>query len=208
MRMDNILIINYDLNNITSISNVLKKIGHNPIISSDPSKLRSAAKIILPGVGSFDSAIKILENYGWKDRLREFVEKYEIPLLGICLGMQLLAESSDEGSPIEGLGLIKGNIKKLEKNNSNEKVPHIGWNEVNQKKESIIFQNIPNNTDFYFVHSYHYKINNHEEVLGETPYCGNFVSVINKSNIFGVQFHPEKSAKYGIQLLKNFININ
>ena len=107
--MDNLLIINYDLNNIVSVSNALKKIGHNPIISSDPSKLRSAAKIILPGVGSFDSAIKILENYGWKDRLREFVEKYEIPLLGICLGMQVMFRSSEEGE-LKGLGIFDSRI--------------------------------------------------------------------------------------------------
>lgn len=206
--MSEILIINYDLNNITSVYNALKKLGHNPIISRNPLDLKLANKIILPGVGSFDSAIKKLENYGWKEKLKGYVDRYEIPILGICLGMQLLAEGSDEGHPIEGIGLIDGSVKKLLKNNSNEKIPHIGWNEVNQIKESILYKNIPNNTDFYFVHSYHFKVNHLREAIGETPYCSKFVSVINKLNIYGVQFHPEKSGRYGIKLLENFINVN
>ena len=122
--------------------------------------------------------------------------------------MQLLALSSDEGKPQEGLGLIDGNIKKLVNINSNEKIPHIGWNQVNQKQKSRLFNNIPDSIDYYFLHSYHFMIQNPNEIIGETPYCGKFISAVNRSNVYGVQFHPEKSAKYGLQLLTNFLNIS
>ena len=204
--MSQVLIINYELNNINSISNAVSRLGFNYNISNSPFDLKKASKIILPGVGSFDIAMKVLKKNGWVDALNSYSKNYEIPILGICLGMQLLASNSEEGKPCDGLCLVPGKIKKLEQT-KNEKIPHVGWNELNQKNKSELFDQIPNHSNFYFVHSYHFSTKNESMVIGKTPYCGEFISAYNHKNIFGVQFHPEKSGKYGLLMLKNFLRL-
>jgi imidazole glycerol-phosphate synthase subunit HisH len=205
--MNNILIIDYSINNTRSIFNSVKKVGFDPFVSSSPKDLTRASKIILPGVGSFDVAMKILIENGWKEELLSYRDKYGVPLLGICLGMQLFSNKSSEGTGSSGLGLIKGNVSKIIPSNA-EKIPHVGWNSVSQIRPSPLFDNIPDNCDFYFVHSYKFDVGNESNAIGSTPFSGSFTSVINDSNAYGVQFHPEKSSKYGLKLLENFLRIN
>tara|TARA_B100001996_G_C18626269_1_gene579890 strand:+ start:707 stop:1324 length:618 start_codon:yes stop_codon:yes gene_type:complete len=205
--MNNVLIVDYNINNTRSIFNSVKKVGFNPFVSRSPKDLSKASKIILPGVGSFDVAMKILIENGWREELLSYIHKYGIPILGICLGMQLLANKSSEGAGSSGLGLINGNVSRITPKNS-EKIPHVGWNSVSQIRPSPLFNNIPDNCDFYFVHSYKFDVAIESNAIGATPFSGSFTSVINHSNAYGVQFHPEKSAKFGLKLLENFLRIN
>ncbi|MBD3231347.1 imidazole glycerol phosphate synthase subunit HisH [Candidatus Dependentiae bacterium] len=203
----NVLIIDYGMGNLGSISRFLQECGANVFISNDPKDLCSAEKIILPGVGSFGGGINNLRKLGFIDPLAIEVKKNKIPLLGICLGMQLLANVGTEGVVCKGLGFISGRVEKLEKQNEKESVPHVGWNEIHIKKESELFKNIPNKSDFYFVHSYHFVPANNNGILTVTPYCGQIISSVNCENIYGVQFHPEKSVPWGFELVKNFLNL-
>ncbi|MFA6552390.1 MAG: imidazole glycerol phosphate synthase subunit HisH, partial [Candidatus Paceibacterota bacterium] len=147
------------------------------------------------------------EDRGFIKPLRFYALEKKIPFIGICLGMQLLADRGNEGGETAGLGLISGQVKKLEPKSLSEKIPHIGWNDVNKTKENKIFEGIPNGSDFYFVHSYNLIPKDKKDILAVTPYCGGFVSVVGKDNIYGTQFHPEKSSRAGFQLLKNFLNM-
>ena len=200
-----IIIIDYGIGNLASVHRSLQVCGVNAVVSDNPDDLKTATGIILPGVGAFIDGITQLRTKGWVQSLQEEVISNKIPLLGICLGMQLLAESSTEGKgETEGLGFIKGRVVRFEPTSLNEKIPQVGWNEVTQKTPHKLFGSIPNHKDFYFVHSYHFIASDQAEVLGTTPYCGEFSSVLAKDNIFGAQFHPEKSQAAGLQFLKNF----
>ena len=198
-----IVIVDYGMGNLGSIKNMVKKIGYDAIISSDPSDLLSAKKIILPGVGSFDNGVKNLDELGLKKIIIDLVETKQVQILGICLGMQLLGKTSDEGS-LEGLGLIDGQVRKFD--NNQIRVPHMGWNTVNLKKKSHLFKDMYNQENrFYFVHSYYFECNDEEDILTTTTYQKDFVSSLHKENIYGTQFHPEKSHKFGMSLLNNFL---
>ena len=133
--------------------------------------------------------------------------KKNVPFLGICLGMQLMATHGEEGGATDGLGLIEGDVIRFKATDPHERIPHIGWNEVHIVKDSPLMKEIPNDRDFYFVHGYHMEVKNKEDVIAETPYCGSFVSIIGRGNVYGTQFHPEKSQKLGLQLLKNFLSL-
>ena len=170
-------------------------------------QLKNSKKIILPGVGSFDWAINLLDKSGMRNTLDKLVLESKIPVLGICVGMQLLADKGFENGECIGLGWIEGTVEKFEKNNNNQRIPHIGWNEVNFEKETSIFAGVESGEDFYFVHSYHFVCKNSTHIIGTTPYCGEFVSAVKKNNIYGVQFHPEKSQEPGFSLLRNFLSI-
>jgi glutamine amidotransferase len=202
----NIGIIDYDAGNIDSVKRAVQECGKKPFIAENASFLKNASHIILPGVGSFFEGMEKLKQKGFIEGIKEHVVKKKIPFLGICLGMQLLATKGTEGGKTNGLGLIDGQVILL-KSTQNERIPHIGWNEVIFKKGSPISKNIESGVDFYFVHSYHLIPDNQEDILAVTPYCGEFVSAVSKGNIFGVQFHPEKSQTDGFQLLKNFLNM-
>lgn len=201
----NVLIIDYGMSNLGSIKRSLEECGAIVKISDNPKDLCTATRIILPGVGAFSDGMKNLRNKGWIDPIKYEISNNQISILGICLGMQLLADRSYEGGDFEGLGLIHGEVKKLDSPNKKERVPHMGWNEVYKLKTSPLLNNIPNGSDFYFVHSYHFVANNPDHVIASTPYCGEFASVVQMDNIMGTQFHPEKSQLYGFQLLKNFL---
>lgn len=195
------------MGNVASIANMLRRIGgYGTVITSEPAILKKAHKIILPGVGSFDYGMSSLYSLGITDVLLEKVTVDKTQLLAICLGMQLLTERSEEGE-LPGLGLIKGSVKKFATEWEGKKriVPHMGWNYVYPKKETSLFMNSPEEMRFYFVHSYYVECKDHNDIVATTVYGQEFASAIGRNNIYGVQFHPEKSHKFGMNLLKNFM---
>ncbi|MBN1899482.1 MAG: imidazole glycerol phosphate synthase subunit HisH [Spirochaetes bacterium] len=200
-----VCIIDYGMSNLGSIKRALEECGAEAFVSGDPHDLTRCERIILPGVGSFADGMKNLIERGWVEPLKQEVLKNKIPLLGICLGMQLLARRGYEGGETQGLDLIPGEVRLLQPTSKNERIPHIGWNEIYRIKDNPLFNHIPDHDDFYFVHSYHFVPDDKENIITQTPYCGEFVSSIHLNNILGVQFHPEKSIPLGFQLLKNFL---
>jgi imidazole glycerol-phosphate synthase subunit HisH len=201
-----IAIVNYGLGNIGSIKNMLKRIGVEAETIANPSDLAKASKIILPGVGAFDTGMQYLTDHGWIEKLNQKVLVEKIPTLGICLGMQLMTQRSEEGL-LPGLGWVDGEVVRFP--SSSLKVPHMGWNVVNvENTDKSIFANegAPE-LRFYFVHSYYVSLANPTYQLGETSYGQKFTSAFHKGNIYGVQFHPEKSHKFGMRLLKNFASL-
>ncbi|MFA6980582.1 MAG: imidazole glycerol phosphate synthase subunit HisH [Ignavibacteriaceae bacterium] len=203
-----IVIIDYGLGNLGSILNMLKRIGVDSIISNDKKLIENADKIILPGVGSFDSGMSNLKKAGLVNILERKVLVDKVPFLGICLGMQLITRKSEEGE-LNGLGWIDAETKKFDSTIQDKKmiIPHMGWNKVYPVSDCLLFNDMDNEMRFYFVHSYYVHCENKEEIAGETDYGSRFTSVIQKENIFATQFHPEKSHKYGLTLLKNFVGL-
>ena len=198
-------IIDYRAGNVGSIQNIIKYVGGNSFISSDIQELSRADKLILPGVGSFDYGVEQLRKYNLDKFIIESASKKGVPLLGICLGMQLLGKSSDEGK-LEGLGLFDAKIKKFNIEDKKYKIPHMGWNSVEiTKKNKLLSQS--RFYKFYFVHSFFFEPKVDEIVFGVTNYSKNFTSFAHSKNIYGVQFHPEKSHKYGMELFENFLNL-
>ena len=187
---------------------MLKKVGADSIITSESSVIEKATKLILPGVGSFDDGMKNLNELGLIEILNKKVIGEKIPILGICLGMQLLTNGSEEGI-FPGLSWISGQTIrfKFENENNNLKIPHMGWNSVDLKKESSLFKEMSPDPRFYFVHSFHVNCNDKQDVLTKTFYGHEFVSAVKKDNIMGVQFHPEKSHKFGMKLFENFAKL-
>ena len=203
-----IIILDNFMGNANSVSNMIKFIGNDCKVSSDISDVKTASRIIMPGVGSFDNSMKILKsNLRLLDALKEKILIKKTLVLGICVGMQIFFDKSDEGKE-KGLQWIEGDVVSFKKIEDNLKVPHMGWNNVNIKKNNIIINNKLNEEfRFYFVHSYFVKCKYKKHSIGSTFYGQNFTSIVNKENIFGVQFHPEKSHKFGMQLFKNFLSM-
>lgn len=201
-----IYIIDYGMGNLLSVQRAIEECGFDALISSDPKDAEIATHLILPGVGAFEDGMKNLAATGWIEGIQKYVATGK-PLLGICLGMQLMMSTGYEGGVFQGLNLIEGEVIKLIAGSTNEKIPHVGWNEVRVLNESSLFNRIENDSDFYFVHSYHVVPKIKEQILAVTDYCGSFVSVINRNNVYGVQFHPEKSGKSGFKLLTNFFEL-
>ena len=199
---DVITIINFGMGNIGSLVNMFNRIGAKTEVTSKMEVIAKAKKIILPGVGKFDTAIERIDELGIRNLLLKKALIEEIPFLGICLGMQLLLDSSEEGSSM-GLGIIPGKAIRFPRNNS-LKVPHMGWNTVSIKSHNKLTYNLSENLQYYFVHSYYVKVNNVAHSFMTSNYHLNFDSGIVHRNIFGLQFHAEKSHKYGIEILKNF----
>jgi glutamine amidotransferase len=201
-----IVIIDYGMGNIGSIVNMFKYLGIDALVSSDKEIISSADKLILPGVGNFDRAVENINSLNLDDTIKEMALVKKVPFLGICLGMQLMCKESEEGKLI-GLSLVDAVVKKFNfSKDSNLKVPHMGWDYVDKQKESTIMNDLDNRSKFYFVHSYFVSCEDVSDVLTYTTYGKEFVSSFEKDNIIGVQFHPEKSHRYGISLFKNFIN--
>ena len=202
-----VTIIDYGVGNLNSIKNMLKKIGVDSVISSQSTDIENAEKLILPGIGSFEYGMKKLRSSEFFQSLQQKVLQNKTPILGVCLGAQLLLNGSEEGQPVEGLGWIDGKAVRFDQDKmaDNFKVPHMGWNELTIKKESTLFTNMYPDQRYYFVHSYHMVCNQQADILAESNYSYNFVAAVEKQHIVGVQFHPEKSHKFGMKLYENFI---
>ena len=201
-----VAIVNYGVGNLASIQNMLKKIGAPSRITSLKSEIQEAKKIILPGVGAFDTCASKLMESGLLPVLQEKVLIEKTPVLGVCVGMQLLVDGSEEGQ-LAGLGWIKGKTVKFEKSLMGDhlKVPHMGWTDIQTKKTSRLFTGMEEASRFYFVHSYYVQPNDPEDVLATAQYGSDFTCAVEHENIIGVQFHPEKSHKFGMKLLHNFV---
>jgi imidazole glycerol-phosphate synthase subunit HisH len=204
--MNRVAIIDYELCNLDSIRRAVAECGGAPAIARVPDDLVSSDRIILPGVGHYAAAMANLRKQGLIGAIRKELTQRPRPLLGICLGMHLLMNGSAEGGATEGLGLIAGQVARLQPTSPAERIPHVGWNEVWPVKKSPLLAGIRPGTDFYFVHSY-YAVVPQEDVVATSPYCGKFTSAVEHDRIMGVQFHPEKSQDAGFQLIKNFLSL-
>jgi len=203
-----ITIIDYGLGNIKAFVNLYKRLNIKTLVAHTAADLKDATKIILPGVGAFDYAMSQLNSSGMRDELDNQVIANKVPILGICVGMQILAKSSDEGK-LPGLGWIDGEVKLFDSNSIPYKtrLPHMGWNSINPMKKNKLLEGICINYRFYFLHSYYFACNNSDDIIATTGYGVTYASAINHDNIFGTQFHPEKSHSNGIQLLHNFASL-
>jgi imidazole glycerol-phosphate synthase subunit HisH len=200
-------IVDYGVGNLASMQNMLKKIGVPSLITSSERDIAIAEKLILPGVGAFDTCVEKLQQSGLMEVLNKKVTIEKIPVLGVCVGMQLLAQGSEEGK-LPGLGWIEGKIVKFKQEQlpANTKIPHMGWTDVVVAKQSKLFDDMYDEPRFYFVHSYHAQLSDESDALVYADYGYRFVAAVERANIMGVQFHPEKSHKFGMKLLGNFAN--
>ena len=198
-----IVIIDYGAGNLRSVINALRTLGHEPEVGSSPRQIALATAVILPGVGAGGPAMEELDKLNLSDALRRRVEQ-KLPLLGVCLGLQLLMSATEEGGLVPCLGIVPGLVKMLPEDG---KIPHMGWNQVKQVKAHPIFEGIPDNANFYFVHSYYAEPEGESSVIGTTEYGVNFCSVLAKDNLIATQFHPEKSGANGLKFYANFIKL-
>ena len=207
----NVTIVDYNSGNIISVINSFKEVAKNKVkieVTSDLKKIKSSDKVVLPGQGSFKSCVDALNNInGLVETLNEFSISNKKPLLGICVGLQMFADIGYEETETKGLGWISGKVSKINNLNGKFKLPHIGWNQINIVKDSKIFKDIENNSHMYFVHSYEFIPNDKNVISATTNYSTNIVCSVEKENIFGTQFHPEKSDQAGLKIINNFINL-
>ncbi|MDD5596086.1 MAG: imidazole glycerol phosphate synthase subunit HisH [Candidatus Omnitrophica bacterium] len=201
-----IAIIDYGMGNIHSVEKALQSFGEKTLIANSPEALKNCEKIVLPGVGAFDDAMLELKKQGLIAGIKEEIKKKKV-FLGICLGMQLLFEQSQEAKEEKGLGILSGDVKKFSEK-SGQKVPHMGWNQLKIKNQACpLLKGIPDNSSVYFCHSYYPDPQEAQAIATTTDYGINFASIVWKDNIYGVQFHPEKSQEIGLKMLKNFIEL-
>jgi len=207
----NIAIVDYKSGNISSVINSFHEVAKDKVkieVTSDIKKIKSSDKVVLPGQGSFKSCVDGLKNInGLVDTLNEFTINNKKPLFGICVGLQMFADTGYEETETKGLGWISGEVSKIDNQNGKYKLPHIGWNQINIVKNSKIFKNIENNSHMYFVHSYEFIPEDKNVISATTDYSSNIVCAVEKENIFGTQFHPEKSDKIGLEIINNFIKL-
>ena len=207
----NVTIVDYNSGNISSVINSFKEVAHDKVnikVTSDLNKIKLSDKLVLPGQGSFKSCIEALNDIeGLVETLNEFAVTNKKPLIGICVGLQMFADVGYEEIETKGLGWISGTVSKIDNQNGAYKLPHIGWNQINIVKDSRIFKDIENNSHMYFVHSYEFIPDNKDVISATTDYSSKIVCSVEKENIFGTQFHPEKSDKIGLKIIENFINL-
>jgi len=207
----NVTIVDYNSGNISSVINSFKEVAQDKVnieVTSDLNKIKLSDKVVLPGQGSFKSCVDALNKInGLKDTLNKFIAINKKPLLGICVGLQMFADTGYEETETKGLGWISGKVSRIDNQNGKYKLPHIGWNQINIVKESKIFKDIENNSHMYFVHSYEFIPEDKNVISAITDYSSNIVCSVEKENIFGTQFHPEKSDKMGLKIIDNFINL-
>jgi glutamine amidotransferase len=203
-----ITIIDYGSGNISAIGNIYERLNIDYKIAKSPSEIIGAHKLFLPGVGAFDETMILLENSGFRKALDIEVLINKVPIIGICVGMQVLGVSSEEGK-LPGLGYIKGHVKRLDENLIMNKpsLPHMGWNDISLIYQSPLFEDIDTEIGFYFLHSFYFECDNYSDIMATTEYGQSFASAINHKNVYGIQFHPEKSHHNGVSLLKNFANL-
>ena len=206
-----VTIVDYSSGNISSVVNSFKEVAQNKAkieVTSDLEKIKASDKIVLPGQGSFKSCVDALNKIsGLNDALNEFVTVYKKPLLGICVGLQMFADVGYEETETKGLGWISGKVSKIDNQSGKYKLPHIGWNQINILKNSRIFKEVENNSHMYFVHSYEFIPKDNRVISATTDYSTKVVCSVEKENLFGTQFHPEKSDKTGLKIINNFINL-
>ena len=207
----NVIIVDYNSGNVSSVINSFKEVAKDKVnieVTSDLNKIKSSDKVVLPGQGSFKSCVNALNKIdGLSNSLNEFAISLKKPLLGICVGLQMFADIGYEETETRGLGWISGKVSKINNQNGKYKLPHIGWNQIKIIKDSKIFKDIENNSHMYFVHSYEFIPDDKDVISATTEYSSNIVCSIEKENIFGTQFHPEKSDKMGLKIIKNFLNL-
>ena len=207
----NVTIVDYNSGNISSVINSFTEVAKGTVnleVTSDLNKIKSSDKVVLPGQGSFKSCIDALNSInGLTDTLNEFVINKKKPLFGICVGLQMFADVGYEETETKGLGWISGKVSKIDNKNGKYKLPHIGWNQINIVKDSKIFKDVGNNSHMYFVHSYEFIPEDKKVISATTDYSSKVICSVEKDNIFGTQFHPEKSDKIGLKIIENFINI-
>ena len=207
----NVTIVDYNSGNISSVINSFKEAAKDKVnieVTSDLNKIKSSDKVVLPGQGSFKSCVDALNSInGLVEILNEFAISNKKPLLGICVGLQMFADIGYEETETKGLGWIAGKVSKIDNQNGKYKLPHIGWNEINIVKDSKIFKDIKNKSHMYFVHSYELIPDDKNVITATTDYSSNIICSVEKENIFGTQFHPEKSDKLGLQIINNFMNL-
>ena len=206
-----VTIVDYNSGNISSVINSFKEVAKDKVnieVTADLNKIKSSDKVVLPGQGSFKSCVDALNKInGLTEALTEFAINNKKPLFGICVGLQMFADIGYEETETKGLGWISGKVSKIDNQNGKYKLPHIGWNQINIIKQSKIFKNIENNSHMYFVHSYEFLPNDKNVISATSDYSTNIVCSVEKENIFGTQFHPEKSDKLGLKVIDNFMNI-
>ena len=206
-----VTIVDYNSGNISSVINSFKEVAKDKVnieVTADLNKIKSSDKVVLPGQGSFKSCLDALNKInGLTETLTEFAINNKKPLLGICVGLQMFADIGYEEIETKGLGWISGNVSKIDNQNGKYKLPHIGWNQINIVKQSKIFENVENNSHMYFVHSYEFIPEDKNVISATTDYSSNIVCSVEKENIFGTQFHPEKSDKNGLKIIDNFLII-
>ena len=207
----NVIIVDYNSGNVSSVINSFKEVAKDKVnieVTSNLNKIKSSDKVVLPGQGSFKSCVNALNKIdGLSNTLNEFAISLKKPLLGICVGLQMFADIGYEETETKGLGWISGKVSKINNQNGKYKLPHIGWNQIKIIKDSKIFKDIENNSHMYFVHSYEFIPDDKGVISATTEYSSNIVCSIEKENIFGTQFHPEKSDKMGLKIIKNFLNL-
>ena len=207
----NVTIVDYNSGNISSVINSFQEVAKDKVnikVTSDLNKIKLSDKLVLPGQGSFKSCIEALNDIeGLVETLNEFAVTNKKPLIGICVGLQMFADVGYEEIETKGLGWISGKVSKIDNHNGKYKLPHIGWNQIEIVKQSKIFENIENNSHMYFVHSYEFIPEDKDIISATTDYSSKIVCAVEKENIFGTQFHPEKSDKSGLKIIKNFINL-
>ena len=207
----NVTIVDYNSGNISSVINSFTEVAKGTVnleVTSDLNKIKSSDKVVLPGQGSFKNCIDALNSInGLTDTLNEFVINKKKPLFGICVGLQMFADVGYEETETKGLGWISGKVSKIDNKNGKYKLPHIGWNQINIVKDSKIFKDVENNSHMYFVHSYEFIPEDKDVISATTDYSSKVICSVEKDNIFGTHFHPEKSDKIGLKIIKNFINI-
>jgi len=205
--MSRVAIIDYGMCNLDSVARAIEECGGTPVVTNQAVEIKNASRIILPGVGAFPAAMRRIRAAGLDHVLTEQVLGKRVPFLGICLGMQLIATTGKEIEETPGLGWIDGVVRKLEPTQADRRIPHIGWNEVRPVRDSVLLSDTPSGTDFYFVHSYVLDAANQDDVVAVTPYGNGFAAAVERGNIFGLQFHPEKSQRPGFRVLRRFLSV-
>ena len=200
-----VAIVNYGMGNLGSVRRALEDLGADAFIAEHPLSLLDANRIVLPGVGAFSEGMARLHSGGWVEAIRRVVQTGQRPLLGICLGMQMLASEGEEGGVTAGLDLIAGRVRRLDAFGCGLRIPHVGWNDVIFPQDEMLFAHVPLHSDFYFVHSYAFDATRPQDIAAFTSYGVTIAAAIRREHIFGTQFHPEKSSKAGRQLLRNFM---